>query len=223
MLSSTEIFRTTNEHEYTRKKNMMITDIDIVKTDPEVFSLAVYEGQKRCGGTNGIVAGTQFTASGVDFIISQIDAGYVIYLHSTDNSIDGVFEVVSVLDAGHLAVSQLRNDPADAEIPVGSASGLTWSIKTLAPQIMQAELQLSARLGLKPGKPDAAYSLDEVQNTDAIKAVLAALLLVQVYTVLYTSTIEPEIRAGYEKKRAWYRQQVERLLALVSIRIPATS
>ena len=166
------------------------------------------------------MAGTQFTAAGVDFNASQIAAGYVIYLHSTDGVIDGVFEVVSVLDAGHLTVSQLRNDPGDAAIPIGSASGLTWSIKTLAPQITQAELELSTRLGLKPGKPDAVYALDEMQNTDAIKQVLTALLLTGVYTVLYTTTIDSDIRTGYEKKRMWYEQQSERLLGAIHVAVP---
>ena len=198
----------------------MLTDIDIVKVDAEVYSSAAFGAQKRCGGNNGIVAGTQFTAAGVDFNASQITAGYVIYLHSTDGVIDGVFEVISVLDAGHLAVSQLRNDPSDAAIPVGSASGLTWSIKTLAPQIMQAQLQLSARLGLKPGKPDAAYSLDEVQNTEAIKQILTPALLTQVYTVLYTTTIDADIRAGYEKKRMWYNRQAEKLPKEISVILP---
>ena len=197
----------------------MLTDIDIVKVDAEVYSSAAFGAQKRCGGNNGIVAGTQFTAAGVDFNASQIAAGYVIYLNSTDDSIKGVFEVMSVLDAGHLTVSQLRNDPTDAAIPIGSASGLTWSIKTLVPQILQAELELSARLGLKPGKPDAVYALDEVQNTDVIKQALTALLLVQVYTVLYTTSTDADIRTGYEKKRMWYCQQVERLLAVVSIQL----
>lgn len=200
---------------------MIITDVDVIKVDPEVYSLAVFEAQKRCGGNNGIVSGTQFTSSGVDFTMSQIAAGYVIYLKSTDGQLDGMFEIVEVLDATHLTVSQLRNNPTDAAIFVGMASGLTWHIKTLAPQIAQAELQLSARLGLKPGKPDAAYGLDEVQNTDAVKAVLTALLLVGVYTVLYTTSTEATVQAGYEKKRMWYDQQSERLLSAISVRLPS--
>ncbi|RKY05782.1 MAG: hypothetical protein DRP56_08590 [Planctomycetota bacterium] len=201
----------------------MITDTDIAKTDAEVFSSSAFGAQVRCGGTNGIVAGTQFTASGVDFSASQIDAGHVIYLSAVDGSIDGTFEIVSVIDSTHLSVSQIRTDSGDAAIAVGSASGLTWSIKTLAPQIVQAELELSARLGLKPGKPDAVYALDEVQNTDAMKQIATALLLVGVYTVLYTTSTDAMVRDGYEKKRAWYQQHSEKLLAGVSIQLPAAS
>ncbi|RKY10448.1 MAG: hypothetical protein DRP56_00930 [Planctomycetota bacterium] len=200
---------------------MLINDVDVAKTDAEVFSSTAFGAQVRCGGTNGIVAGTQFTASGVDFDSSQVVAGCVIALSSADGTIDGVFEIVSVIDSTHLTVSQIRTDSGDAAIAVGSASGLTWSIKTLGPQIVQAELELSARLGLKPGKADAAYALDEIQNTDAIKQIVTAVLLMQVYTVLYTTSTNATVRDGYEKKRAWYGQQTERLLAGVSVQLPA--
>ena len=198
----------------------MITDVDVAKTDAEVYSSAAFGAQVRCGGTNGIVAGTQFTASGVDFNASDVTAGCVIYLHSADGVIDGVFEIVSVIDSSHLAVSQIRADAGDAAIAIGSASGLTWSIKTLGPQIVAAELELSARLGLKPGKPDAIYALDEIQNTDVIKQIATAALLAGVYTVMYTISADATVRDGYEKKRAWYGQQVERLLAAVSVQLP---
>ena len=200
---------------------MIITDVDIAKTDAEVYSSAAFGAQVRCGGTNGIVAGTQFTASGVDFDASQVVAGCVIALSSADGVIDGVFEIVSVIDATHLTVSQIRTDSGDAAIAVGSASGLTWSIKTLGPQIVQAELELSARLGLKPGKPDAAYALDEIQNTDAIKQIATAVLLASVYTVLYTTSADATVRSGFEAKRGWHLQQYERLLAGVSVQLPA--
>ena len=200
---------------------MIINDVDIAKTEPEIYNSTVFGAQVRCGGTNGIVAGTQFTASGVDFNSSQVTAGCVIYLHSADGSIDGTFEIVSVIDSTHLTVSQIRTDSGDAAIAIGSASGLTWSIKTLGPQIGAAETELSARLGLKPGKPDAAYALDEMQNTDVLKQIATAVLLVGVYTVLYTISADTTVRDGYEKKRAWYGQRAERLLAAVSVQLPA--
>lgn len=202
---------------------MLINDVDIAKVDAEVYSSSAFDGQKRCGGTNGIVAGTQFTASGVDFNASQVEAGGVIALSSADGSIDGAFEIVSVIDSTHLTISQIRNDPVDAAIPVGSASGLTWSIKTLGPQIAAAETQLSARLGLKPGNPDAAYGIDEVEPADVLKQIATAVLLVQVYTVLYTSSADETVRDGYEKKRAWYGQQAEKLLAGISVQLPVSS
>ena len=200
---------------------MMINDVDVVKIDDEVYSLAAFGSQVRCGGTNGIVAGTQFTASGVDFTAAQISAGHVIALSAADGSIDGTFEIVSVIDSTHLTVSQIRTDPADAAIAVGSASGLTWSIKTLGPQMAAAEVELSLKLELKPGKPDAEYALDEALNTEVIRELLTLALLVRIYTVLYTTSTDAVVRDGYEKKRLWYSQHYERLLAMTHVELPA--
>ena len=42
-------------------------DVDVARYEPNVFGLWYVSSQVLCGGANGIVAGTQFTASGVDF------------------------------------------------------------------------------------------------------------------------------------------------------------
>lgn len=199
---------------------MLITDVDVLKVDPEVYLVESPAVVKRGAGTNGLVAGTQFTAAGVDFDAWQITAGMVLSLSSVDGLINGVFEIVEVIDSGHLTVSQLRNSPTDPAIPAAAASGLTWAIKTLSPQIEQAELELSCRLGLKPGKPDAAYALSEVQNIEAVKQVLAAMLLARVFGTIYMASAETDIRAVYEKKRMWYETQGERLLAGANVRLP---
>lgn len=59
-----------------------------------------------------------------------------------------------------------------------------------------------------------------VQNTDVLKQIETAFLLVGVYTVLYTSSADATVRDGYEAKRAWYGQQAERLLAGMSVQLP---
>ena len=163
----------------------MLTDIDILKIEPSLFSDACFESQVLCGGTNGIVAGTQFTASGVDFNASQVTAGGVINLAAADGSIDGGFEIVSIIDSTHITVSILRSDPAAGAIAVGSASGLTWSIKTYAPQISVAEMQLSHRLRCLPGWEAATVTLSELDNAEAVKLAGLHLLLGNLFGTLY--------------------------------------
>ena len=41
-------------------------DVDLARFEPGVFGSWVLSSQVLCSGTNGIVSGTQFTASGVD-------------------------------------------------------------------------------------------------------------------------------------------------------------
>jgi hypothetical protein len=163
----------------------MLTDTDILKSEPTLFSDACFDSQVLCDGTNGIVAGTQFTASGVDFNASNVAAGGVIHLKSADGVIDGGFEIVSIIDSTHLTVSILRSDPAAGAIPVGSASGLTWSIKTYAPQISVAETQLSHRLRCLPGWEAATVTLAELENAEAVRLVWLNLLLGNLYGTLY--------------------------------------
>ena len=163
----------------------MLNDVDILKVEPSLFSDACFDSQVLCGGTNGIVAGTQFTASGVDFTSSGVTAGGVIWLTSADGSIDGGFEIVSIIDSGHITVSILRSDPAAGAIPVGSASGLTWSIKTFAPQITVAETQLSHRLRCLPGWEAATVTLAELANTEAVKLAGLQTLLGNLFGTLY--------------------------------------
>ena len=163
----------------------MLTDSDILRVEPSLFSEACFSSQVLCGGTNGIVAGTQFTASGVDFTSSGVTAGGVIWLTSADGSIDGGFEIVSIIDSTHITVSILRSDPAAGAIPVGSASGLTWSIKTFAPQITVAETQLSHRLRCLPGWEAATVTLAELANTEAVKLAGLQTLLGNLFGTLY--------------------------------------
>ena len=64
-----------------------------------LFNNWVLSSQVVCSGTTGIVSGTQFATSGADFVASQVAAGHVIWLESTDGAIAGAFEIVSVEDA----------------------------------------------------------------------------------------------------------------------------
>ena len=163
----------------------MLNDRDILAAEPSLFSDDCFSSQVLCGGTNGIVAGTQFTASGVDFNASGVVAGGVINLAAADGSIDGGFEIVSIIDSTHITVSILRSDPAAGAIAVGSASGLTWSIKTYAPQISIAEMQLSHRLRCLPGWEAATITLAELENAEAVRLAGLQTLLGNLYGTLY--------------------------------------
>ena len=69
-------------------------DVDLARYEPGVFGSWFLSSQILCGGTNGIVSVSQFTASGVDFNAAQVAAGGVIYLESADGAIQGAFEIV---------------------------------------------------------------------------------------------------------------------------------
>ena len=192
----------------------MLNDVDILRSEPSLFSEACFSSQKLCGGTNGIVAGTQFTASGVDFTASGVTAGGVINLAAADGSIDGGFEIVSIIDSTHITVSILRSDPAAGAIAVGSASGLTWSVKTYAPQITVSETQLSHRLRCLPGWENATVTLAELENAEAVRLACLQTLLGNLYGTLYGTfpayTAETaEVWESHKDKCVRYRAMTE--------------
>ena len=191
----------------------MLTDTDILKMEPSLFSDACFESQKLSSGLNGIVAGTQFTSSGVDFTSAGIGAGHVIKLVSADGAIDGVFEIVSVIDSTHLTVSVLRSDPAGSPVPVGSASGLNWEIKTYAPQISIVEVDLSHRLRCLPGWEAATVTLAELENAEAVRLVCLQTLLGMLFGTLYGTFPEPgdtaDVWQSHKDKCVRYRAMTE--------------
>ena len=199
----------------------MLNDRDILAAEPSLFSEACFTSQKLCGGTNGIVAGTQFTASGVDFSASGVAAGGVIWLESVDGTIKGGFEIVSLIDSTHLTVSVLRSDPADSAIPVGSGSGLTWSIKTYSPQIAAIETMLSHRLRCLPGWENATVTLETLDNSDFVKLCWLYLLLAEVFGSLvgtypvYTAESASSAWNCYRNKRTWYRSMAEMMIRVL--------
>ena len=73
------------------------SDVDLAKYEPNVFGSWYLSSQVLCSVTNGLVAGTQFTASGMDFSASQVAAGHILWAESTDGAIKGAFEIVDVV------------------------------------------------------------------------------------------------------------------------------
>ena len=188
------------------------SDVDLAKYEPSVFGSFFLSSQVLCGGSNGIVAGTQFTASGVDFTSAQVAAGNVIWLESVDGSIKGAFEIVSVDDATHLTVSVLRPSTSEqAAIPVDSASGLTWRIVTYAPQAYEVLWQISQKLGISPGC-ESEQSVDDIVNVEPLRQASVFGVLAAVFEALYTGTSDQTVLVEKKEHYPWcYDKAVERL------------
>lgn len=188
------------------------SDVDVAKFEPGVFGSWFLSSQVLCSGSNGIVAGTQFTASGVDFSAAQVAAGCVIYLESADGAIKGAFEIADVIDSTHLTVSVLRASTEQAAIPIGSASGLTWRIVTYAPQAYEVLFQLSQKLGLSPGCPDAAGSVNDITNPAALRQASVFGILAAVFEALYTGADGQTVLVEKKEQYQWqFGKAVERL------------
>ena len=196
--------------------NAFSSDVDLARFEPNVFGSWFLSSQVLCGGDNGIVAGTQFTASGVDFTASGIAPGGVIWLQSADSTINGAFEIVDVLDAGHLAVSVIRANDQQSATPIGSASGLTWRIVTYAPQAYEVLWHLSQRLGLSPGASAADYSTDDIVNADSLRQASVFGILTMIFQSLYEGADGQDV---LDIKGQYYRMRFAEAMARVQVKI----
>jgi len=186
-------------------------DVDLARYEPGVFGDWYVSSQVLCGGANGIVAGTLFTASGVDFSAAQVAAGGVIYLESADGAIKGAFEIASVIDSTHLTVSVLRTSDEAAAIPIGSASGLTWRIVSYRVQGYEVLWQLSQKLGLSPGCA-SAQSVDDIVEVEPLRQASVFGILVAVFEALYAGLDGQTVLVEKKEHYQWrYEKAIERL------------
>ena len=188
------------------------SDVDLAKYEPGVFGSWYVSSQVLSSGSNGIVAGTQFTASGVDFTAAQVGAGGVIYLESADGAIQGAFEIVEVIDSTHLTVSVLRPSTSSGQaIPIGSASGLTWRVVTYAPQAYEVLWQLSQKLGLSPGCV-SEQSVDDIVNVEPLRQASVFGILAAVFEALYAGIDGQTVLVEKKEHYQWrYEKAIERL------------
>ncbi len=191
-------------------------DADVARYEPGVFGNWFLSSQVLCGGDNGIVAGTQFTASGVDFTASQVAAGGILWLQSADDAISGAFEIANVNDSGHLTVSVMRTSDEAAAIPVGSASGLTWRIVSYGLQGYEVLWQMSQKLGLRPGYAGADYSVDDIVNADSLRTASVFGVLVMIFQSLYQGTDGQEV---LREKMDYYQWLYDMAMERVTVKV----
>jgi hypothetical protein len=159
-------------------------DADILKYEPILFTQLYLPGQVLTAGTGGILSGTTFTASGADFVSSQVSAGGVIYLKSANSSLDGTYEIVSVDSATQLSISVIRSYCDDESIAPPAATDISYRISTFGPQIAEAGLRLTEYFGIQPGNPASDYSAEDILNTDVLRAASVFAVISGIYAML---------------------------------------
>jgi hypothetical protein len=178
---------------------MFSSDVDLLKYEPKLFTDYYFNSQVLISGTGGVLAGTSFSKSGVNFISSGVLAGSVIYLKSTDGNLDGAFEVVSVDSATQLTISVVRTDGAAAIAPP-AGTDVTYHIATFAPQAYEAGLTLMRCFGIKADDAETLIEPEQLRITSVF------LILASVYATL---TGDAETSEEFWKKSLHYRTLFE--------------
>jgi hypothetical protein len=175
----------------------LCNDRDILKYEPALFGVNYPPNQVVAAGTNGVLAGTTFSASGANFISAGVEAGDCIYLKSADGKLDGIFEIAAVDSATQLCVSVLRGDSQSNPIspPIGTQmTGVTYRVSTFKPQIADVSLRLMEYLQSE----SKDISADELLNTDEIRQACAMGTIATVYWML---------AAGPDDTNLWSKAQ----------------
>ena len=145
------------------------SDVDILKYEPVLFGELHVSWQVLAQGTGAAVSGTTLTVDGEAFTVSGVEAGGVVYLQSTDGSIQGTYEIVSVDSATELTISVLRSEVTDDAIAPVQASDVSYRICTYAPQAGEAAYQLTEHFGIQPGEPTSVIKLESVIDTEVLR------------------------------------------------------
>jgi hypothetical protein len=181
------------------------SDADILKYEPILFSELHLPWQVQVSGTGAALTGTTLTVSDADFGSAGISSGGVIYLRSTDGSLDGAYEIVSVDSAVQLTVSVLRSDALDAPVAPPAAEDVVYRVSTFGPQAGEAAFQLTECFGIQPGDPTSTITLDNIIDTEGLRRASAFLVISSVYA-MWTSRTDCET---FWRKSLHYRQFFE--------------
>jgi len=156
-------------------------DVDVLKYEPALFADLHLPSQVQASGTGATLSGTTLTAAQADFIASDVQAGGVVHLRSTDGSLDGAYEIVSVDSATQLTVSVLRADPTSPAVAPPIGGEVSFRISTVASQAVDAAFQLTEHFGIQPGDPAGGISVESLVDTEGLRRASALLVISKVY------------------------------------------
>jgi len=177
-------------------------DADILKYEPILFSELHLPWQVLATGTGASLSGTTLTASGADFIATQVQAGGVVYLQSADGSLDGAYEIISVDSATQLSISVVRADPAGTAVPPTAATDISYRISTFGPQTAEVGFQLTEYFGIRPGNPASDIDTNDILDTSVLKLASVFAVISSVYAMLAGETKDQ----NYWNKSLYYQK-----------------
>jgi len=190
-------------------------DVDLLYWEPEILKDAALASQTLDSGT-GDVGGTSFTkVTGASFVDQKIEAGQVIVL---SGSIAGCFAITYVSSATGLEISALYDDlfpetgSPPAAVGVGTASGLSFAIRTFWAQRKVVSELLMQAVGLVPGTTQANSAV--ILNPEALKRACALGTLQMIYSAIAAVASEP---AKYNVRADMYERLYRRALLAAQV------
>jgi hypothetical protein len=145
-------------------------------------------------------------SSGENFISKGILAGDAVYIRSSDGSIDGVYETVSVNSETQLEVSVVRAGSESEAVSPGDNADVYYHICTYRPQAWDVMFEISEYFGLGPGSSTSRYHVEDIMD----KEVLRQVSVFAVISMVYASLSSGDDSEGLWKKSLYYRRLYEK-------------
>jgi hypothetical protein len=177
-------------------------DADILKYEPILFGELHLSWQVLATGTEANLNGMTLTAGGADFITAQVQAGGVVYLQSTEGSLDGAYEIVSVDSSTQLSISVVRADTTETVVPPPAATNVSYRISTFGPQTAEVGFQLTEYFGIQPGNPASDIDADDILDTSVLRLASVFAVISCIYAMLAGKTKDQ----NYWSKSLYYQK-----------------
>lgn len=190
-----------------KEMSVFSTDSDILRYEPALFCDLHFDFQNISEGQDGVVDGCIFSSASGNFEANSVQAGGVICLKNLDESFEGVYEITSVDSAMELSVSVLRQSGDSDSIEVGQMDNLNYRITTFAPQCYEVMYQLTQYFGIRPGKPDAEYGIDDIYDKDVLRQASTYAVIASAYATLGSCNDDSD---QYWKKSLYYQGLFEK-------------
>jgi hypothetical protein len=194
-------------------------DSDILRYEPILFGELHLPGQILASGAGGMLSGTAFAADGANFAIARISGGGVIYLQSSNGSLDGAFEIVSVDSETQLTVSVLRVDSGDDPIAPQAATDISYRVSTFAPQAAEVGFQLTEYFGIRPGNPASDVGVEDILDKNVLRSASVLGVISSVYAMLASKSQDE----NFWKKSLYYQKLFEKARQRCRVSIDADS
>ena len=189
------------------------TDIDLLRWEPNLFAEAAFASQTLMSGTCDL-AGTTLTISAGSFTDSHIEPDQIVVL---TGAVAGSFPVKSVDSATALTVSILYDGlfaDTPAASPVGSATGLSFVLRTFWPQRQVISEILQQAAGIIPGDPKFAAA--QILNPLALRRACVLGTLQLIYSALSAIADAP---TEYQVRAELYQRLYQREMRSTQVEI----
>ena len=191
------------------------TDIDLLHWEPNIFRDAAFASQTLLTGS-ATLAGTTLTIAAGSLIASNVPADSVVVLAGT---VAGSFPIVSIDSATVCTISvlydQLFPESGDPEpAPVGTGSGLTFTIRTFWPQRRIVSELLSQAAGIAPTSDP--FNAPQIVNPKALRRAAVLGSFHMIYSALAAATGAPD---EYAVRAELYQQLYRRALRSTNVEI----